>query len=149
MSSWHLSRGENIVVHNNYLCSYFNAVRIFHIIMSVSHNIIIYMVNVMGKPPASYKWTDWFWESIGWSSRLQEKHQPFLRSLWNMSQINEENQKLSTWNWLDLRRLRPWPILPKLSPDTILILNLDSTVSIWSRWTQLKWANDKLGKGVF
>ena len=47
-----------------------------------------------------------------------------------MSQINEENRKLSTWNWLDLGRLRPWPILPKLSPDTILILNLDSTVSI-------------------
>ena len=28
--------------------------------------------NEQGEPTASYKWTNWVWKIVGWSSRLQE-----------------------------------------------------------------------------
>ena len=36
----------------------------------------------------------------------------------------KKNQKITTWNWLDLATLGIGPIMPKISPDTnILIKN--------------------------
>jgi hypothetical protein len=44
-----------------------------------------------------------------------------LRNLWNAPQINIENRRMSTCNWLDLQTLGSQPIMPKNLRDIAYI----------------------------
>ena len=59
----------------------------------------------MGKATASYRWSGWVWEIIGWNSRLQENCQSFQRNLKNISQNNQKNRKMSICNQLEFETL--------------------------------------------
>ena len=49
-------------------------------------NLVSLRKNEQGEPTASYRW-------IGWSSRPQHDYPSFLRTLWNIHQLNEEIPK--------------------------------------------------------
>ena len=39
------------------------------------------------------RWTKWVWKITGWSSRLHENYQSFLKNIWNIPQIDKEKPK--------------------------------------------------------
>ena len=62
-------------------------------------------LNKWEEPTVSYRRAGWVWGITGWSSRLQEDNQPFLRNLENIPQHNKENWKMSTCNRSDLETM--------------------------------------------
>jgi hypothetical protein len=51
--------------------------------------------NEQGELIANYRWTGWFREIIGWSSRVQENYPLFNRNLRNILQSNERKTERS------------------------------------------------------
>ena len=90
--SWRTWKNE--LHYNNHMphAHYWNPVDILNVMLFICQLYDI-LSNDQGEPAVSYWWTGWVWEITSWSSKLQENHRSFKRSLWNMPQLNKGKTK--------------------------------------------------------
>ena len=83
-----------------------------------SHGAIAAVTYDRGEPAVCYKWTDWVWEITGGSWQDCKKFTDHLRRIYRIYlNLIKGNQRMWTWNQLDLQALGCQPLMLRNLPD--------------------------------